>query len=111
MSPEMKPINELDLEGSILRCLLLVIVANGYSVTLNDGEEDVIEKSTNIEEIEDAARSTDEDYLIVFVASGRKVGAIRLIWGNGEDLISDYTDNAVINSLISLGLEKWEKLS
>jgi hypothetical protein len=65
----------------------------GFAITVNDGEDDVVEDSLDHNEVLDAMFSTDEDYLIVrkspYVGS---YGWVRFIYGNdGPDVINDYT--------------------
>jgi len=43
--------------------------------------------------------TTDSD-MIRFHRNGKSVGWVLLIWGNGEDLISDYSDNEVIRAIV-----------
>jgi hypothetical protein len=71
------------------------LINAGYQVTVNDGEEDVLEYSTNVQAILDAMFSTDEDYLFATQAgpAGQK-GWVRFIYGNsGFDVINDLTVN------------------
>lgn len=69
------------------------LIGAGYSVTINDGEEDVVTESTNVDDILERMFSTDEDIMIA-VKDGKGVGWVRFIYGNdGWDVINDYTTN------------------
>ena len=73
----------------------------GYVLSVNDGEETTLRKSTDPDTIFAAMQTTDEDYLLVHrVASGpgkfsnQHFAWIRFIYGNdGWDVINDYTTN------------------
>lgn len=81
----------LGIEKSICECLVDTLLAAGFTITVNDGEEDVTHDSTDRAEIVAAMYSTDEDYLHVRKESIG--GWFRLIYGNGPDVISDFTTN------------------
>lgn len=82
------------LEKRICRKAVRALLDAGYDVGVNDGEETVIERSTNTRKIYAAMYSTDEDYLLaVDRTSGKAIGWVRLIYGNVADVISDYTTN------------------
>ena len=87
---------ELEIRDRLIKAAL----NDGYSISVNDGEETTVVKSTDTDEIAAATRSTDEDYLIFFNSHGIKAGWVWLIWGNGRDLISDASDNRATSALI-----------
>lgn len=78
-------------ERTIVRRLIDAILASGYVVSVNDGEDIVIKQSDNKAAILAVLASTDSDTLIVRDKDGQKICAFWLIWGNDEDVISDYT--------------------
>jgi hypothetical protein len=82
----------------------------GYNITVNDGEEEVLEKSLDQTDVLDAMFSTDEDYLIaVDATTGIRIGYVRLIYGNdGPDVINDYTTNLEHVLATSLNLAEAE---
>lgn len=84
---------EKELEQRIFEKAVDALLAAGYRLTVNDGEEDVLQMSVDRKAIIEAAFSTDEDYLIVFLPNGTKRGWVRFIWGNVQDCLSDYTVN------------------
>jgi hypothetical protein len=78
-------------ELRIIRRLVSSALAAGYTISVNDGEETVLVKSTSQKAIIAAMFSTDEDYLHLYRPGGTYLGWIRLIYGNGSDVISDHT--------------------
>lgn len=92
----------------IARELVKNIILAGYDITVNDGEEHVLLESRDQKAIVEALCSTEEDYLHVY-QGGDCIGMIRLIYGNGTDLISDNTDNNAINAIVDPMLDWIEK--
>lgn len=85
-------------EKVIVKRLVEAAVAAGYSVTIDNGDREVIVKSRDAEAIVAATRRTDEDMLYLADGPGQLpsrnyFGWVRLIYGNGADVISDYTTN------------------
>lgn len=86
-----------NLERKIARATINRLLAAGYDVGVNDGEATVVDRTDKIAVATKAMYSTDEDYLLAIDRqSGRCIGWVRLIYGNGEDLISDYTNNLAV---------------
>lgn len=85
---------ELELERQIATKVVECLIKADFTVSVNDGEEIVLQYSTDVPAILAAMFSTDEDYLLVHDRkSGRSRGWVRLLHGNGVDMISDYTIN------------------
>lgn len=90
-------------EARIVDQLLRHAFSLGYLVSVNDGEEWVLKRSTDHNEIIAALASTDSDMLAFrdpSLGAPDLVGLVWLIWGNDEDLISDHTDNEKTNHLV-----------
>jgi hypothetical protein len=85
--------------------LVAAAISSGYTVSVNDGEEWTVKRSTAKAAILDALETTGEDTIrIRDNASGEMIGDIFLVWGNapdGSELICDHTDNPAISSLVS----------
>lgn len=87
------------IEQAIITKAIDDLLAAGYSLGVNDGEETVLKRCTDKATILKAMFSTDEDLLLVYWGSlghpegheGKQKGWIRLIYGNGDSVISDYT--------------------
>lgn len=88
-------------EAEIATKLVEAILANGWTISVSDGEAIVQKRSTDRAAILASLSSTDSDTLIVRYRTGLKVGNILLVWGNGEDLISDFTDVPDLSQLIN----------
>lgn len=83
-------------ERGIATRLIRDLLAKGYYVRIHDGEEFNTESNLNKEsEIKDNLATTGEDriYFSKFSDKQSYLGWIWLVWGNGEDLISDYSAN------------------
>lgn len=86
-------------EREITRKLLHAIFAEpSRCITVDDGE-DVTGLILNEKEAYRHLATTECDWISVY-ERGCKLGTIMLVWGNGEDVISDYTDNAAMEALI-----------
>lgn len=80
-----------DNEKRIVGKLVTDLLAAGAQLSVNDGEETTVVRSTDADKIFEALSSTGEDYLMVdFPATGPRQRWVRLIWGNDVDVISDY---------------------
>lgn len=80
-------------ERAIVRKLIRVALADGLSVTVNDGGSVVLRNSVSLRAIEDALGSTGED-VVWFSRGQRSYGYVFLVWGNGVDVISDNSNRA-----------------
>jgi hypothetical protein len=80
------------LEKLIMKQCIADLLAAGYTISVHDGEETILLKSTEGDAIFAAMYTTDEDYLHVFSKAGKPVGWVHFIYGNdGPDVINDYT--------------------
>jgi hypothetical protein len=80
------------LEGMVAKRCVRDMLAAGYSIDVNDGEETTICKSKHASQILDAMFTSDEDYLIIHDSDGNRLGWVYFVYGNeGWDVISDYT--------------------
>jgi hypothetical protein len=92
-------------ERKFARKLINAMLESGYTVSVNDGEEWTVKKSTSTTEIINALCTTGEDYVRARYKDGTVVGTFTLIWGNDEDgseLIADHSDNEACNELYRL---------
>jgi hypothetical protein len=82
----------LRMERRIVRKIAQAMLAAGYSVTVNDGEELALVRSRKLSEIMEACFSVDEEHLIAYRADGSRVGFVFLVYGNsGFDVVNDYS--------------------
>lgn len=84
-------------EARAARKLIRAALAEGWTVSVNDGEETTVRRSSREREIIDALCTTGEDIITLHLPiSGKSGGTFWLIYGNdpsGEELISDHSDN------------------
>jgi len=81
-------------ERQIIVLLVEDILAAGYSLTVNNGVEDVLKRSRDEEAIFAAMSTTDEERLFLHKGAATKTfGWVRLVYGNDGYISSDYTVN------------------
>ena len=91
------------IEQPICKRLVAKALEAGFAVGVYDGEGWVVNKSTNKTEIVAAMFSTDSDTLAIY-ENGKRIGMVDLIYGNGEDVISDCTDKPAIVELVNAAM-------
>ncbi len=75
----------------VLRRLVKDLLAEGYALTVHDGEDETVRDSRDPTAIMAALRTTDEDYLIAKRGESQ-VGWVRLVYGNSPgEVICDYS--------------------
>lgn len=74
-------------------------LARGYVISVFDGEAWCLSRSDDAAHIFAALASTGSDQLRIRTKDGAPVGTIVLIWGNGEDLISDTSESDEIEAI------------
>lgn len=98
----MKNERRLALELRIVRRIVKDALAAGYTVSVYDGEETTVKKSSKLGEIIKAVRTTDEDYLVFRTADGTYVGKVFLVYGNEPyEVINDYSANEATEALLA----------
>lgn len=80
------------IERDIVRAIIKQAFAEGFTLGVEDGEDITLSNSADQTAVEEALCTTDED-LLIFYRDGKSVGWVKLIYGNREDVISDYTTN------------------
>lgn len=85
----------IETERKMVSALVRHALANAMTVSVYDGMEWTLEKSTSYEAIFDALFTTDMDVIeLCAAADGKRIGSFQLIYGNdGYDVIADYTVN------------------
>ena len=92
-------------EARVARKLVKAALAEGLSVSVWEGEDWAIKRSTNARAIFDNMATTGSDTLRLRDAQGEYVGFFSLVYGNdpdGEDLLSNYSDNELCERLAKL---------
>lgn len=89
-------------ERTVARTLIDAILEAGYSISVYDGEEFNSYDHTTQKDVTDNLATTGEDRLYIRKpdTSDDWCGWFWLIWGNGEDLISDYAANDVCEAIV-----------
>lgn len=91
----------IDLEKRAAGRIIRRALAQGYLVSVNDGEEWTVKRSTKLREIMASLCSTDSDLVLLRKADGARIGSILFIWGNSpEEVAADYTDKPEIVALV-----------
>jgi hypothetical protein len=76
-------------------------LAKGYSISVNDGEEWTVKRSTDAKVIRAALQSTDSDIIRMRNGAGETIGIIYFVWGNSPDeVVCDYSDNELTNEIV-----------
>lgn len=104
--------SRLRTEKRIVSKLVTAALKANLLISVSDGEEFVVKKSSNKAEIMAAFGSTDEDVIVLrhgsaskaFIGStaepGARAGMFQLVYGNdGDDVIADHSDNPICNAL------------
>jgi hypothetical protein len=89
-------------ERRVARALVERILSHGCLISVDDGEEFTLARSTSKKAVLDALATTGEDTLHIRDAHGGRLGWILLVWGNcetGEELIADHTDTKFFEGL------------
>lgn len=83
--------NLRDVERRIVTKLVVeLIVDRECALSVFDGEGYAIERSQDVADVLTAVAGADADRLIVW-RHGERLGFIDLIYGNGRDVIADYS--------------------
>ena len=81
--------------------LIRSALAQGWTVSVLDGIDGdggrVVHRSTDFNQIFDSLDTTEGDLLRFRKPTGESTGWVLLIWGNDDDLISDYSDNLEVD--------------
>lgn len=82
------------IERQIIDRIVTDALAAGYQLSVDDGGEITVSRSTDHAAIMAAVMTTDEDYLRVSKAGEPISGWVRLVYGNdGWDVVCDHTTN------------------
>lgn len=99
----MKPLQHATLgEAKVARRLIRKILSEGFCISIFDGEEITVRKSTHFPTILSALATTGQDNLDIFTPQGLFRGTFTLVWGNdpsGEELIADHTANHICEKI------------
>lgn len=95
-------------EEKVIRYILAAILAQGWTVSVCDDYDSagewVVKCSTDLQRIISAMGSTGGDFIRTRDAQGAVNGSLVFIYGNGQDVLSNYGGEAVSALLDSLNL-------
>ena len=99
-------------EKRVVKKIVERAIRTGYMVSLYDGEEFTVKRSTDKQAILDAIYTTDMDKLVFrSVATGEQVGAVLLVYGNSaSEVMNDWHDSAIMNDILADATEYCRKL-
>jgi hypothetical protein len=88
-------------EARIVRAIVSDALKMGYTVSVYDGEEFAIERSSNRSAILAECAATDEDRLY-FTRNGqtKAIGVVWIIYGEGDTCMTDWTDTDEVNAIL-----------
>ena len=94
------------IENRIVQALVSEILVKGFTISVDNGEEDFeIEQSHDEKAILNACALTDEDTIYFFDANGKNLGCVFIVYGEAETCITDYSDNPITNEIIDRALK------
>lgn len=96
-------------ERQICRRIILDALAMGYTIKVYDGEE-TFGPFNKCKPVLDAMFSVDEEHLI-FYKKGKRAGWVFLIYGNANDVLSDYSDNEATRQIVEGASKLADELS
>ena len=83
--------------GQIVNKLVETILAQGYSIALEAEGEPFLDATRDKDEI---LRNVDAStFITIVIVQEKEVGYFLIIWGNDEDIISDYSDNGICRQI------------
>lgn len=100
-------------ERKVVRFAVRQLLAAGYSITVNNGEECPVRKSTREHSIMGAIQQCDEEWLNIWLTGDEgkdvRIGTIALVYGNsGPEVIADYSTS--LETVLEPVMQYCEKL-
>lgn len=94
------------IERAICQRLVETALACGYTITVHDGEATVLERACDRDAILRAMYGTEEEVLTFHDAEGTELGFVWLVYGEGDTVINDCSDNQVITSMTEAAMSQ-----
>lgn len=89
------------IERTIVDTIVREAIRKGYSISGFDGEDDIFQRLTNVDEIMKNVMHVDEETLIFHRPDGTYAGFVFLVYGNdGWDAISDHTASEEMEDIL-----------
>ena len=86
-------------ERRLAKALVKQVLGTACQISISDGEDIILNPTTNSRAILNAMYTTGRDVLVLFDDQGRKVGWFELVYGNGHEVIADHADNDLCNTV------------
>lgn len=97
------------IESRIVQALVSEMLVKGFTISVDNGdngdEEFEIERSHDEKAILAACALCDEDTLYFFNSVGKNLGCVFIVYGEGETIITDYSDNPITNEIVDRALK------
>jgi hypothetical protein len=99
-------------ERPIISALLKAILAGGNTISIYDGEDRPIERSSSINAIRPELGACGEDWIEVHDAAGTELGYFYMIYNNGSEddgmvVIADYSSTDFCNDIMDVLYAKY----
>ena len=84
----------------------------GYVVSVYDGEEYTVKRSTDKAAIMGAIYTTDMDRLVIRDKAGEHIGTVALVYGNSaSEVMNDWHDSELMNKVLEPAIKFCDELS
>ncbi|MDR3351747.1 MAG: hypothetical protein LBO00_01760 [Zoogloeaceae bacterium] len=100
-----------EIERRIVTALVNALIGAGYRLCVSDLEEEernLIPILSDAKAVLNGMFDRDEECLILFREGSDPVAGIRLVYGNGSDVVSDLTDMPEIVAIVDQVMEDLE---
>jgi hypothetical protein len=99
------PNNLTGIERQIVAAIVNAATAKGYLLTIADEESVRLKKSASGRAVLNELGGTDVETLSFHDnTTGKVVGWVTFVYGNGRDVMHDWSDNAATNQVVASGL-------
>jgi hypothetical protein len=86
-------------------------LALGHKLSVSDGEEYTVKRSTDRAEIMGALGTTDADSIVIRDQAGERIGWVSLVYGNEPGVVvSDHTDTPAMNAIMARASEIGDRI-
>ena len=92
-----------EIELSIVKKIVRSALDKGFVIDVYDKMSVALRSSNNEQAVLNAMglRHTSADHITFRKNDSTRVGSITFVYGNGQDVIADFTDNATMDSIIN----------
>ena len=99
-------------EKSVVRAIVKSAIEQGYTVSLSDGQEWTVKRSTSLTEVMQAIMTTESDSLRFRNDAQEVVGGVFLVYGNSaSEVMADWSDNEITKAIVAKAVAKQDSLA